>query len=422
MPLQILDAVTAAISSASSQPPSADELGALADSLRALRMQHPEDWAIYGLANVALAQALPALVELFAGWSPLEAPTHGVKELSTWRPLLESPAGACLLLLPRPARADALRAAVHEAIFGDVATAEDPYARLFAETALPPLRSAVVNHWNPRDPEPLLRCLEAYNHVLPPAARVALLVRALVPQSARASSTDALRSSGLERAAQAHGCRGHVGSAHGAGAHSHVDTPVAAAAEGAWQDRVFSIQRLSDTPRTQDRLLPLYAPIRHKLSSALGAWHPGDGSALALLSPWRQVFTEADWEAMLSRCILPKLGWGLSQLVINPADQKLEPVQWTLAWAAAVPARHMATLLEQVRLARARMAALHARAYSRSSVAQNFFPKWHAVLHAWLSAAPNFDEVTRWYLGWKSLFPEEVCACCCAPSASAFCA
>ena len=67
---------------------------------------------------------------------------------------------------------------MHEAIFGDVATAEDPYARLLAETALPPLRSTVVNQWNPRDPEPLLRCLEAFNHVLPPAARVALLVRA----------------------------------------------------------------------------------------------------------------------------------------------------------------------------------------------------------------------------------------------------
>ena len=102
--------------------------------------------------------------------------------------------------------------------------------------------------------------------------------------------------------------------------------------------------------RAQDRLVPLYAPIRHKLSSALGAWHPGDGSALALLSPWRMVFTETDWEALLSRCILPKLGWVLSQLVINPADQQLEPVQWTLAWAAAIPARHMATLLEQVRL------------------------------------------------------------------------
>ena len=94
---QILDAVTAAISTASLQPPSVHALGSLADNLRALRAQHPEDWAIYGLANVALAQVLPALVEHFAGWSPLEAPTHGVKELSTWRPLLESPAGACSL-------------------------------------------------------------------------------------------------------------------------------------------------------------------------------------------------------------------------------------------------------------------------------------------------------------------------------------
>ena len=78
-------------------------LSSLADSLRALRAQYPEDWAIYGLANVALAQALPALVEVYAGWSPLEAPTHGVKELSTLRPLLESPAGTCCcLLLLRP--------------------------------------------------------------------------------------------------------------------------------------------------------------------------------------------------------------------------------------------------------------------------------------------------------------------------------
>ncbi len=46
------------------------------------------------------------------------------------------------------------------------------------------------------------------------------------------------------------------------------------------------------------------------------------------------------------------------------------------------------------------------------STPQHFFPKWHAVLHAWLSASPNFDEVTRWYLGWKGLFPEEVRATC----------
>jgi tuftelin-interacting protein 11 len=156
-------------------------------------------------------------------------------------------------------------------------------------------------------------------------------------------------------------------------------------------------------------MMPLYAPIRHKLSSALGAWHPGDGSALALLAPWRRVFADSDWESLLARCILPKLGWALSQLVVNPADQQLEPLQWALAWAEAVPARHMATLLEQVRSTAGAALAHISPVLIRPSPCrpQSFFPKWHAVLHAWLSAAPNFDEVTRWYLGWKGLFPEE---------------
>lgn len=32
------------------------------------------------------------------------------------------------------------------------------------------------------------------------------------------------------------------------------------------------------------------------------------------------------------------------------------------------------------------------------------------MLYHWLCAAPNFDKVTRWYLGWKSLVPEELLA------------
>lgn len=66
---------------------------------------------------------------------------------------------------------------MHEAIFGDTAAADDPYARLLAETALLPLRSAVVNQWEPRDPELLLRCIEAFAPVLPPASRALLLAR-----------------------------------------------------------------------------------------------------------------------------------------------------------------------------------------------------------------------------------------------------
>ena len=46
--------------------------------------------------------------------------------------------------------------------------------------------------------------------------------------------------------------------------------------------------------------------------------------------------------------------------------------------------RHMATMLEKT-----------------------FFPRWLQVLCAWLGNMPNYDEVTKWYLGWKGLFSEQ---------------
>ena len=37
-------------------------------------------------------------------------------------------------------------------------------------------------------------------------------------------------------------------------------------------------------------------------------------------------------------------------------------------------------------------------------------PTLSQVLHYWLSHTPNYDEVTRWYLGWKGCFPSQVSA------------
>lgn len=39
---------------------------------------------------------------------------------------------------------------------------------------------------------------------------------------------------------------------------------------------------------------------------------------------------------------------------------------------------------------------------------KTFFPKWHQVLIAWLSNMPNYQDITKWYLGWKSQFPENL--------------
>ncbi len=72
--------------------------------------------------------------------------------------------------------------------------------------------------------------------------------------------------------------------------------------------------------------------------------------------------------------------------MINPAQQQLEPFQWVMSWIDLMPAHHLIALLEA-----------------------EFFPAWFQVLANWLSSsAPNFDEISRWYMGWKALFPEEL--------------
>ena len=127
----------------------------------------------------------------------------------------------------------------------------------------------------------------------------------------------------------------------------------------------------------------LWPPLRFKFASALQQWHPADASAHGILAPWRRVFGAREWEALMQRAVLPKLAAALAELVVNPAAQDLEPFAWAMAWADLLPASQLAALLDA-----------------------HFFPKWHAVLRHWLAHAPDYDEVTRWYLGWKALMPD----------------
>jgi tuftelin-interacting protein 11 len=75
----------------------------------------------------------------------------------------------------------------------------------------------------------------------------------------------------------------------------------------------------------------------------------------------------------------------LQELVLNPLTPQLEPFHWAMTWHGLLPTGHLAALLETA-----------------------FFPAWHALLHHWLSHTPNYDEVTRWYLEWKGMFPQDL--------------
>ncbi|VDI18059.1 tuftelin-interacting protein 11 [Mytilus galloprovincialis] len=137
-------------------------------------------------------------------------------------------------------------------------------------------------------------------------------------------------------------------------------------------------------PLMGDKLEPCYPPIRHKLANALTNWHPSDSSAKVILQPWLKVFKPGHTEAFLVKHILPKLGMCMQELVINPHQQMLESWHWVMSWSDVLPIKHMVAMLERT-----------------------FFPKWLQVLCTWMSNMPNYEEITKWYLGWKSLFSEE---------------
>ncbi|GIL44507.1 hypothetical protein Vafri_1959 [Volvox africanus] len=320
-------------------------LGELAEAYGKLRTQYREEYIMYGLSQAALAQVLPRMQALLRGWEPLSEPTRGVAEMRTWKALLQGDVGGAGGPLGGSYSGDGASGGAAGGGGGSGTASDDPYTTLVWEVVLPPVRSAALNGWQPRDPEPLLKWLEAWEPLLPPSALGHILEMLVMPKLRRAL--------------------------------------------GEWEPRQETVPihawLFPWLPYLGQALDELYPHIRHKLDVALQAWHPSDSSALVLLSPWQRVWGQADWDAFMAKAIVPKLALALGQMDINPAVQQMEPWMWAMAWKDAISAHLMASMLERV-----------------------FFPRWHGVLQHWLTHGANFDEVTRWYLGWKSAVPQGI--------------
>lgn len=129
----------------------------------------------------------------------------------------------------------------------------------------------------------------------------------------------------------------------------------------------------------------VYKTICEKLSKAFRAWHPSDRSALAMIKPWKSVFRDEDLAIFLYKNVVPKLEFRMSEIVFNPLQQDLEIFNQVWGWNELLSPLVMANILDKY-----------------------FFPKWMQTLVLWLNQSPNFDEVSRWYTGWKGLFNETV--------------
>ena len=141
-------------------------------------------------------------------------------------------------------------------------------------------------------------------------------------------------------------------------------------------------------PVLKKELSDIFPDIRRKLVHALLRWSPADTSALKILSPWKGVFDASSLDNLILRSIVPKLVTSMRDVKFDPQNTTKEDTdlfEAIMSWHQLVPRLHFVCLLEG-----------------------EFFPRWLQILGYWLSNAPDFDEVTQWYLGWKSLFPEDV--------------
>ncbi|KAI8064614.1 GC-rich sequence DNA-binding factor-like protein-domain-containing protein [Gongronella butleri] len=289
-----------------------------------------------GLDALVVAAWVPKLKIDCADWDVLNDPGRGLDDIQRWRrPLLRSHDDD---LPDDPRRAKKQLQASH--------LISTPYETMINTIWLHKVRSTINNEWDVRDPEPLIHFLDRWQTVLPRFVFENVINQLVMPKVTRAvADWDPRQDQEM--------------------VHTWIHP---------WLP-LLKAWRLAD----------LFTTIRHKLSVILRQWHPSDESALEVLSRWKGVWTDAQMDMFLAKCVVPKLTQLLRQdFVVNPRDQKIDPLIWTMAWHELLNPAVFTQLVET-----------------------DIFPQWLRVLYKWLTIDPdnvNFDEVKEWYMWWKQVF------------------
>ncbi|KAH8852313.1 Tuftelin-interacting protein 11 [Schistosoma japonicum] len=271
--------------------------------------------------------ARPMLDNSLAKWNPLKEPAFCLDLLAHWRDFFQNSHAFDVIL----------------------------------ETSwLSAIRRTIVNEWNPRDCEPLLEVLEAWQPLLPDD----ILQRKILDQLILPKLQDAVSSW-----------------------NPLTDTVPVHIWLHPWLPWFGGVERLSC----------LHDMVLQKLGNCLTNWHPSDASARSVLMPWRTIFPVPSMSAFLSRHIVPKLALALQQFQLNPAKQNMDPWNWVMRWADLIGPAVLVNLLEH-----------------------HFWSRWLSVLSSWLNqgvearqrgdnagASQVYQEVGRWYAGWKGQLPPE---------------
>ncbi|KAG6335733.1 hypothetical protein ID866_3357 [Astraeus odoratus] len=289
-----------------------------------LLVNYPMEFDQYRLDEIVVAAIVPLVRRIVARWNPLEDPSGLVSTFRTWK---------------RALKVNAVEAS-------QVQSPMTPFESLLWNVWLPKVRSCINNEWNPEDPTPALKLYGAWATFIPAFVRDNFLDQLILPKISKAVAD--------------------------------------------WNPKrsAVSLQTLIFPwlPHLGLRVEDVLDNARRKLQSSLRKWVPADGVPQDL-GVWRDVFEKSDWDAMLLKHVVPKLGSLLrEEFRINPRNQDMTPLAQVLPWSALIRASVFSQLIET-----------------------EFFPKWLDVLHMWLvQPRVSFEEVAQWYSFWKGTFPEDV--------------
>ncbi|KAI0924244.1 hypothetical protein AcW2_005176 [Taiwanofungus camphoratus] len=304
--------------------------------------QYPREFDRYQLDEIVVAAIAPVVRRMLAEWQPLVDPTAFTPMFKLWR-------GALKMAVPDEKPQDQVQVYGSSVVVTTAPVIEKPmtpYESLIWNAWLPKVRSSINNDWSPDDPQPAVRLYEAWSSFLPPFIRDNFFDQLVLPKVSKAVSDWSLRSSKVSL-----------------------------------QTLVFPW-----LPHVGLRLEEVLGDARRKVKSILRNWAVAEGVPKDLVA-WKDVFDIGDWDAMLLKYVVPKLGSRLrDDFRVNPRNQDMTPLQDVMMWENLLRPSILSQVLET-----------------------EFFPKWLDVLHIWLiQPSPSFEEVARWYSFWKNTFSENM--------------
>lgn len=330
------------------RPSTADEAAArwelVVSELETLQFEYRNELTQFGLQEAAVAAIAPLFKQEMLDWELLEKPMHLVPYIHRLRTILGT------------GKDDLVLHSGHDDLHGYRRhKSTTPYETLIYTLWLPRVRTTITNAWDPYSPTPLIALVEAWKEILPPFVRYSLL-NSLVVQKLKNTLHDWNPKSSLRK--------------------KHPK-PLPHIWLFPW------LQYLSEEHTNPKSSTGLLTDVRHKFGSALRSWDLARG-VMPGLDSWREVLPSL--EHTLVRYLLPRLSMHLmTNFTVDPSDQDLTPLEHVLAWTDFFKPSTMGQLL-----------------------LQEFFPKWHNVLHLWLTSDPDYEEVGDWFSKWKDKFSDTI--------------